>query len=319
KRIRRLSVFILPGFIVWGGIFLYFAGVGRFGPFWEAVFEYNRYYAAYNTGGILTNLRSFLTNSEFFFSPALKEVWPLGLLSAAWLPLSRGTYGPVRRSFFVLLLLGTLVAVAAPGLFFPHYYQLLLPPLIIVSALFLSDLAGFMEARAPSLKAGGVTLTFLLAAGYLSYHQALYLMMGPEEISEKKYGTIFIHSRELGKRIGETTTPCDTIYEWGAETGLYYYSRRKAASGIFNVYHLMVGPLEYRFKKFEKLSASLENSPPALFIWSNRYGKVDDGPLARFIRDNYNPVGIYMEYDIYEYKHRKAPGGDDCTEKEKTG
>ncbi|MEE9614580.1 MAG: glycosyltransferase family 39 protein [Thermodesulfobacteriota bacterium] len=304
-RLRGLALFLLPGFLVWGGVFGYFALKGTFPEFWEAVFVYNRYYA----GNIWLNVWEFFTDPANLFHNSMKEVLPLVLLSGAWLISGRGKHGPLGRSFFILLVLGTLIAIAGPGKFYTHYYQLLLPPLVVMSALFFFefDLAGYIARKEFPLRAWGVTAAFLLATGCLAYHQAAYLRMSPEEISARKYGHAdegFIRPRILAMRIKEITRPCDTIYEWGAETGLYYYSKRKAASGIFFVYPLGRGQPEKMTRDIGRVYDSLGKSPPAIFIWNNNYGKPGDTIFSPFLKNRYDLIGRYWEYDLYRYKHK---------------
>ncbi|MEE9614546.1 MAG: hypothetical protein V3W31_06270, partial [Thermodesulfobacteriota bacterium] len=309
-RLRRLALFLLPGFVVWGGVFGYFALKGTFPEFWEAVFVYNRYYAE-SVGG---NVWDLLADPENLLLKPLKGVWPLVLLSAVWLPLSRVAYGPLRRSFFILLVLGTFIAVAGPGQFFAHYYQLLLPPLVVMSALFFFefDLAGYIARKEFPLRAWLVTLIFLLTVTCFVRNQAAYLRMSPEEISARKYGHTggFIRPRRLANYIKKVTRPCDTIYEWGAETGLYYYSKRKAASGIFFIYPLLVGPEEERLRKADRLLDDLTASPPTLFVWSKRYAELRERGIYDFVRERYDLVNRYRGYDVYRRKDTATPEGD---------
>jgi hypothetical protein len=310
KNLSKLAVFLLPGFLVWSGVFTYFGLLGRFGDFREAVFDYNRYYS----GNILLNVWKFFAKPNLLFNQSLKEIWILVVLSIAWVPFSRREYGPLRRSFFIFLLFGIWAEVASPGKYFPHYYQLLIPILCIMSSLFFSDFAENLKSKkTTAITTGTFIVIFLSSLGFLSYYQAAYLKMTPEEISTTKYGPVFVRSYELARYVKSKTSPCDTIYEWGAEIGIYYYSQRKSASGIYYIYPLLCGSSEERFNKRKRLYESVTTSPPAIFIWNGRYGKLEVNMFSGFINEQYNNIGKYKEYTIYEYKHRKKDRDkDDC-------
>ena len=68
----------------------------------------------------------------------------------------------------------------------------------------------------------------------------------------------------LGRELGALLTPGETFYEWGAETGLYFVSRRSPPSGAFYVFPLLNGPAAYPLAA--RAVADLERRPPAMFV-----------------------------------------------------
>jgi hypothetical protein len=303
ENLKKLSVFLLPGFLVWGALFSYFAVTGRFEDFWEMVFVYNRH----DRGSILLNVRDFFTQLPHFIRYIL-DVGGLVIMSLLWLPFSRKEYGPLGRGFFILLVFGTITAVGSPGRYFGHYFQLFLPVITILSALFLWDLTARGGEEGSDKTPGVVKLTFLIALSSMLFFQAAYMGMAPERISRLKYGNEFVQGYEVAGLVESLTKPCDTIYEWGNQTGIYYYSRRKAASGIFYIYPLIDGHEEIRVRTSKRLYEDITGSPPALFIWQDGFGNVEASIFSDFIGENYSVVERLEPYTFYEYRHKKKGG-----------
>jgi len=300
----KLAMFLLPEAIIWSGVFSYFFFQDGLREFWDIVFISNFHLSQLSHSGILQNVMHFFSDPKLFFNTALREIWVLVVLSFFWIVTSQKKYGHLSRSFFVLFFFGVSVEVASPGLFHPHYYQLLVPVYSILSALFISDFAGRMRGTNMALKYGAMPI-FIFALGCLFYFQAAYLKMTPLEMTHKKYETeYFDRSHDLAMIIKSKTGANDTIYEWGAEAGLYYYSQRKAASGIFHVYPLLFGPDDKKIQWNMRVYRDISSSPPALFIWNEKYGPLQGSMFCRFLLDNYRLSEKYYEYSIYERKDR---------------
>jgi hypothetical protein len=296
---KKLGAFLLPGLIVWGGIFLYFALLGRFGDFWEAVFYFNRYYA----GDISANVWNLFMQAPRFI-PLFIDVAALVIMSLLWLPFSRKTYGPLGRGFFILLVPGIMIAVASPGKFFDHYFQLFLPVITILSALFLSDVAGRGWGKRSRKMPGVVISIFLIALCTMLYFQTTYRFMSPERVFLIKHTRTSIQLYRLAKFVKRNTTPSETIYYWGNESGVYYYSQRKAASGVFIIHSLFVGPPEMSNRNKTRVYEDVTGSPPAIFIWDTRYGEVEKFMFSDFIKENYDLHWKVGKVLGYAYKYR---------------
>ena len=246
---------------------------------------------------------------NLFFHPSLKEVWVLAVFSFAWLVFSRKVYGPVRRSLLVFLTVALLVEILSPGKYYFHYYQLLLPVLAILPALFFTDLMSRSAKPSPSSLARYLSAAFLLFTFVvLGWYQWGYISRGPEGNSIKKYGREYIEVRDAALYVKNITAPCETIYSWGEETGFYYYSQRRAASGIFFIYALFFESKADKNMKLDRLYKDLTASPPALFIVEDRWAGRLEGRFKTFLAERYQmPKGINA-YSIYELKGRVRPG-----------
>ena len=303
EAIKRLLALLVPGAVLWSAVFGYFLAVGRFGAFWETVFVYNSRYS----GGLIANITKPFLLPNLFFHPSLKEVWVLALFSFAWLVFSRKVYGPVRRSLLVLFFFGVLVEILSPGKYYFHYYQLLLPVLAILPALFFTDLVSRSEMPSPlrrNLRSAFLLVTFVV----LGWYQWGYISRGPEGNSVKKYGREYIEVRDAALFVKNITAPCETIYSWGEETGFYYYSQRQAASGIFFIYALFFESEVDKVMKLDRLYGDLTALPPAVFIVEDRWAGRLDFRFKTFLAQSYQMPKKVNAYSIYELKGRVRPG-----------
>jgi len=193
----------LVGVVAWLAIFGYFALMGRFGAFWDAVFAYNQMYS----GDMFSNLYNWIFNWGSPFPGFFKTILPFLVLTL--LGLFFGISPPVRNmALFLGLLVSSMLAVALPGMNHPHYYQLLLPPLSVGAGLGV----GLFYKRGARNYAWLVHCfgIFILAIMLLN-KLPLYSMPG-ESWSRIKYGDLYIESYELGRDLDVILQPDETFY-----------------------------------------------------------------------------------------------------------
>jgi hypothetical protein len=196
-------------------------------------------------------------------------------------------------------MLGLLLAVASPGQFFPHYYQLLLPLMCILSAIGL-QLLFERDCAGGRLRFPWRTCVFaVLAAVWLGVYSMQYLAMTPEQRSQVKHGEQFINDRRVGRLIGQMTDPNDTIFVWGAETGLFFYSRRSSATGITYIYPLFIGSEDNRAKHFYRLFQEVTAAVPKLVVFNRHYALPEQTPFKRFLTTRYEKNTEVGPYAIY--------------------
>ena len=254
RALGDVGVIAAVGAAVWLGTFAYFAGAGRFADFYGAVFVYNRFYS----GSVLNNLRAGLVPQTL--APAILAIAiPLAVLTLAGGV--RGAIAGPRRPWLHLLALvvGTELAIALPGQFYPHYYQLWLPPLAVGAGWAIGSFAGVRPIPAWTPHAVGAAAVLILLSQQLPLYQ-----VEAETWARLKYGELFVSEDGLGRELGALLTPGETFYEWGAETGLYFVSRRSPPSGAFYVFPLLNGPAAYPLAA--RAVADLERRPPAMFV-----------------------------------------------------
>jgi hypothetical protein len=242
------------GAVAWLGTFAYFAAVGRFSDFYQAVFVYNRFYS----GSVLRNLVA-AAAPDALVPGILAIAAPLALLTLAG-GIRAAIVGPGRPWLYLAaLVVGTELAIALPGQFYPHYYQLWLPPLSVGAGWALAAFARMTRIPRWAPHAVGAAVLLLLLSQQLPLYQ-----VPAETWARLKYGELFVSEDHLGRELGALLAPGETFYEWGAETGLYFRSHRSPPSGAFYVFPLLAGPAAGPLAV--RAVADLERRPPTMFV-----------------------------------------------------
>ena len=312
RALRSVALIALPAFLIWFAVFIYFAVLGRFSDLWNAVFLFNLSYSE----SIFGNILEFTATLGLFSGPNFAELHAIGLLSILWLVLSPGSYGPLRRSFFIIVLIGIVIEVASPGKFYMHYYQLFLPILCILSPLALSALFNSLDKRYAKLSVIVPVAVFLIAITHIAYYQVKYLRVSPNELSIRKYGDPApLQAESMGRYIGKSTGPCESVYEWGKDTGIYFYSQRRAAAGIIFLDMLFIGTSEQNKLSRKAVYDKVVSYPPAYIIYNTHTRWLDDDIFDRLLEEKYKFVGKkFMRYLLYENKFRGTDGRGDCAD-----
>ena len=144
--------------------------------------------------------------------------------------LQRGTT-PRRRGWVLMLSYsaGTQIAVALPGRFFPHYYQLWLPVLSIGVGYSLNTLRAVTNLR----HCRGIFTLVGAIACLICIREARFYMLSAEQWSREKYGGECIEARWVGLHINNWLIPKEMYYDAGMDPQFYFYSKRRILSGVF--------------------------------------------------------------------------------------
>lgn len=303
--LRESAILVYPMIVLWVSLFSYALMLNRFGEYWNILINYNSQYS----GNTLVNIWLFFNSPNYLFNNSLTGIWVLVMPTCAWLFLgSRSKMTKMPHSFIVIITFGILFETASAGKTHPHYYQTYLPLATICTSLMTMYLIREIKTTVVWRWISGTSLG-VVCFTMLVFHQYSFFKLTPDEISVAKYGTQYIESKNLGLLLLETTNPEDLIYYWGSESGVYYYSKLKSASGVF--YNL---PMRSRVKinddeLMKRLLNDLQNTPPALFIWNMRDGDPENHQLSDFLGTKYQRIGYsdhFMIYskneDAYEYQ-----------------
>jgi hypothetical protein len=153
---RRTAVFKTCGFVAiilvcWSALFEYFALTGRGELLWKTLVTYPRFYSGSAVANIVASL-----NPQKWWRSSLLSLWPAVVLCiVACLTHWRD---PSHRRLAILLiamLVGSWTAIAAPGKWLDHYFQLLMPPLCIGAGI---ARAGCTRSSGHLLAAGSVAV-----------------------------------------------------------------------------------------------------------------------------------------------------------------
>jgi hypothetical protein len=169
--------------------------------------------------------------------------------------------------------------VALPGKFYPHYYQLWLPPLCLAAAWSARALGRWLH-QAPH--AGNVFAA--AAAVALAATQWSEFRTPPDEWSRAKYGDVFVNSRDLGTELAGMLGPGEALFQWGNEPELYVYTDRLPPTGMMWAQDVQYGPLRVPFRM--RMLAQLSVADPDLIV-ARRDQPLPTGALGLWFAERY--------------------------------
>lgn len=251
-------------------LFVWFAAVGSFDAFWQAVIAYNRDYQARGWEESASLLARVLPYSAWFLLPLL------GLMIAG--AVLRRSGNGVPWLWLAAYLAGSLISILLPGQLHAHYFQLWLPAFCIGAAWGLEELRQWRPQVA--------RLAGIAAIGAILAYEIPSFALGADQWSERKYGAasrfgpVFVTARDLAAKVDSILLPGETFYEFGDETGFYFHSERRPPSGVLYAYPLRHGPLTEALSA--RLVADLEREKPELLIVNITYASSVQPDGVRF-------------------------------------
>ena len=292
----RLSVFALAAATPYLCVVLVALSTGSFDQFWHWTVEYASQYAGVKTWAMASNLfmmtfKSIITGVWGF--------WVLGLLGAAALNFT--ALDGRKRLILTLFVLFSFLCVC-PGFYFRnHYFIVFLPALSLLIGVAIL----FLNERAAKLKVSGarylpLALFVLVAASSLYSHRKHFFTYSAEEVCTWQYGSNpFAQTLEIARYIQKNTTESDRIAVFGSEPQIYFYSKRKSATGILYVYPLMENQ-PYSLEMQQMTRADIEQNRP-------KYIVVVKSPFSWLIREDSNRQ-ILQWYEQYAVMHYDLVG-----------
>ncbi len=279
RAFAEIGVVAAIGATGWSLLFGYFFFQNRGDAFVDAVFTYNRWYSGHPTR-YLSDLWSWPGLSPDALAVALS------IAALALLGLVIGLRVCPRRGWLLLLAFGiaTYVAVQLPGWFFPHYYQLWLPPLVIGAGWAVELLQRVLPRR---FAWSSYALAGLCCVALVMLEIPCYLTPA-KSWSVQKYGGILLETEKLADRINDLLPPSATFYEWGNETGFYFMTQREPPSGLIFADPMQDGPLVPRLSA--QLLQDLSRNEPELVIAEHQtMARTPGHPMTKWLEENYRP------------------------------
>ena len=280
----QICIAAATGAVIWGGVFAYFSFTGRLSVFYDTVFAYGRYYTQSRGGNVWKNIMEGFSGKRLFHR-AMRSVPVLAVLSIGGI--LAGIFTRSRRNWLLLFgfLLAAPLAIALPGRFYPHYYQLWLCPLVIGSAWAITSFVPKGKI-APALISNGIGVVALviLVCTVLPQYK-----LTPDLWSANKYGPQFPITREIAKMIDEVFEPDDTLYVWGINPELYFWTKRRPPTGLFWSTDLFEGPLSKEHTK--RVLEDLEKAKPNIVAVNMlQLNTPKNHPVILWIIKNYQPL-----------------------------
>ena len=191
--------------------------------------------------------------------------------AAAWLLAAAGLVLLARRPDvrFPALFLGGFAAAnaigtSASGLFFPHYFQPMLPA---VAALGAAVVAGGGDPRVEPRRAALRWLGVALALAPLVVAAAGFWRLDPDEAVRRIYpGAYFEAMPAIGAELAAQTAQGDRIFVFGSEPEIFFYARRVSASRYIFL-DPAFGTSPDAAQRQAEVIAELEAAPPAAVLW----------------------------------------------------
>ena len=274
----QVAVMAASGLLCLAVVFGYFAITGRSMVFWEVMVDAGASYA----GNVWLNIIAGLT-----LAPLVGERLPLQAAAAVgpWLLVALLTLiDRERRRSWALLgayAFSALIAVSLPGSFYAHYFQLLVPPFCLGFG-WLAVLAA-RQSR-PSL-ATAARVAFGLALAVLVVHEIRSYLVPAERHLAGTYGELYLETQKLGRRLGGALDHDEVLYQWGEESGLYWFSGKSPPASVLR-WPLFRGPQAERLT--QQTLESLAGRPPDVIVAVNRVLDSSVGhPVFEWILANY--------------------------------
>jgi hypothetical protein len=216
---------------------LLFVAQSVFAKFWFWTFQYAKEYVS----------RVSVSDAWQLFQVAIDGVTRTNRLT--WLFAAAGAVllWIGRWSFYSRIVLTALLIISVlsvcPGFYFrEHYFVLLLPAAGLfcgVAALSVRQLLSSVLSDGTS-RAIVVGVFAIATVSYVANERDYLFAIPPVQMSRMIYGANpFVESVEIGRQIQARTEPGDSVAVLGSEPEIYFYARRRSATGYIYTYSLM--------------------------------------------------------------------------------
>jgi hypothetical protein len=262
----KAGVFATAVFLPYAAIAGVMVASGSFKTFWFWTVDYARAYV--NQIPLARGARTFYskTYSCIRFDPAIWILGIAGMVSIAFMERFRKV-----RPLLYLVLIASLASIM-PGFYFrEHYYVLLFPALAVFAAIGIERAAGyagfaFSTVRVEHLRAAIVFATIAVTA--LNQRQ-YYFINSPADVSRSIYNIdefLFSKSVDIADYVAKNTSPDEKIAVLGSEPQVYFYAKRRAATGYMYAYPLMeIQPFARKMQ--DELIEEIERNKPRFIVF----------------------------------------------------
>ncbi|MBX3291427.1 MAG: glycosyltransferase family 39 protein [Acidobacteria bacterium] len=286
KAFRDVGIVAAVGFVGWLAAFGYFAATGRGGLFYDAVIVYNRHYA----GGMIENILAPLYgNAELF----VDVIGPSAVFAAL---LSVPLFFSDRKKWVVAVLYvcSAWVAIALPGRFSVHYYQLWLPAFIITIAWGIGSLLR-SENRIIHLS-GAVILVMLAAILTVTQFPDHRAVLAGEHVPVIK---TLNKEPETAAFINGLLRDDETIILWGNTPNMYMATQRRPPSIFMFDSHFDPNPIRENLVALAQEKTDLSRTE-LLVVECNR------PPVPEWIASQFEETPIFHDADGYTIFARRG-------------
>ncbi len=171
-----------------------------------------------------------------------------------------------RAAFVLCLLFAGMIAASAGFYFREHYFILIYPAVSLLAAGGIESFERWMDARHGQVQAMRVAVVAICAIVLLVGQRRFLLFESADQASRDMYGfNPFVEAPAVGKYIEEHSAPTDRILVLGSEPEVYFYARRKSATGFIYMYPLLEAQA-YASKMQRDMAAEAEKAQPEFVV-----------------------------------------------------
>lgn len=208
----------------WLFTLLIFWQSGSLSDFIDAAFKYNmQYHGSYS---VLAKSGKFEKILPWF---AL-GLAPYYLYSAIFIIFALNSKRMAQALFMSCWLLGCFISVWLPGQYFPHYYQVLIPPMLVATTVSISWLlsAESLCVVKPYFR----SIAFLPVLMFSIARTSGFIIHDSKEWSELKYPDAhYAENKALGLSLSRFIKPDEQAFYMGRNPGIFLYAHLRAVNG----------------------------------------------------------------------------------------
>ncbi len=289
------------GAIAWAALAGYLSAVGRLAAAAHVLFADNVPYG----GSLAANLASAL-RPEHLVPECMRWLIPLGLLGLFAGLLGRSGPARARRQWWVWAswVAGGWLTIALPGRFFPHYYQLWLPPACVAGGVAAARLVGGRWGIATGVRA----LALATAILPLAARELLPYGWTPQEWATHKFPSDnFVEQAVLSGRLAAMLRGDERFWLLGNDDSVYFLTQRSPVTGLLFLDAINAPPNgAYRRRLIADLNRS--DAPLVIIRLSSLATLPADSPIPAWVRSRYDRVDTDLGCPSYGFWVRR---GDD--------
>jgi len=263
-KLRRAGMLALGALAPFAVLCARLAAQGVLGRFSLWTIQYARAYATeVPWSGALPALASGL-RTVTVTTWALWAIAALGLVGLWLVPWRRET-----RTFACAFLVASFLATC-PGFYFrAHYFIVMLPALALLAGVGVVSLQRLCASRLTATAGTAVAMAVFVAAllAYVVPERDYLFAMTGEDLTRSRYGrNPFVEAPAIARYIEQRTSAADRIAVIGSEPEIYFYARRRSATGYIYMYPLMEPqPLAPRMQ--DEMIRDIESAHPLFVVF----------------------------------------------------
>jgi len=270
-------------------------GVHR--TFWFWTVQYALAYAS--TLPVVAGVLILISRLAELFAPT----WPLWILAGTGLvALFTDERARRWRRFLFPFAVASALSTAVGFYFRPPYFVLVAPAV----ALLVGTAASVITARvatmaSPAAGRAATVVILALAAVYTLWAERTYLFeLTPTMVARRLYGgNPFPEALEVARYIRERSAPADRIAVLGSEPEIYFYSKRRAATGYLHTYPLMENQ-PYAGRMQREMVLQIESVRPAFLVYVNV-------PASWLVKESSDPF-VLTWFEAYQRRYYERVG-----------